>query len=256
MKNNGNENYEAFSIRLCSGGSAVLETEDRRFEVASGCLLISTLNRQPETVSSSDDYIERSVAVTLDMILDFPSPVDIDVINLAIRYPLLRLDDARALRMSDYFDLLDKQSACSDNTYRQEIYRSVLYALILEICDLFRSMETSSSDMPKPRQEALTDDFFKLLARHYRKEHTVGFYADRLNRTPKYLSSAIRKLSGRSVPEWIAINLIRESRNLLKTSDKTVLEISEELNFSSPSVFVQFFRHHTGVTPLQYRKRV
>ena len=40
----------------------------------------------------------------------------------------------------------------------------------------------------------------------------------------------------------------------LKVTDKTVLEISEELNFSSPSVMVQFFRHHTGITPLQYRK--
>ena len=41
---------------------------------------------------------------------------------------------------------------------------------------------------------------------------------------------------------------------LLKTTDKTVLEISEELNFSSPSVMVQFFRHYTGITPLRYRK--
>ena len=35
-----------------------------------------------------------------------------------------------------------------------------------------------------------------------------------------------------------------------------ILEISEELGFSSPSVFVQFFRHHTGTTPLQYRKQL
>ena len=97
--------------------------------------------------------------------------------------------------------------------------------------------------------------FFKLLAKHCRQEHTVGFYADKLNRTPKYLSGAIRKLSGRSVPEWITMNLLRESKSMLKTTGMTVLEISEDLNFSSPSVFVQFFRRHTGITPLQYRRR-
>ena len=42
---------------------------------------------------------------------------------------------------------------------------------------------------------------------------------------------------------------------MLKVTDKSILEISEELNFSSPSVFVQFFRHNTGITPLQYRKQ-
>ena len=101
----------------------------------------------------------------------------------------------------------------------------------------------------------LTDDFFKLLARHYRTEHNVGFYAERLNRTPKYLSGAIRRLSGRSVPDWIDSMLLREIKFLLKTTDKTILEISEELNFSSPSVFIQFFRRHAGVTPLQYRRQ-
>lgn len=154
-----------------------------------------------------------------------------------------------------YYDLLGRQESCETSMYRKEISRSILYALILEICDLFRSMAEESADMPKPKQETLSDDFFKLLAAHYRQEHTVEFYADRLNRTPKYLSGAIRKLTGRSVPEWIAANLIREAKNMLKVSDMTVLEISEELNFSSPSVFVQFFRRNTGVTPLQYRKQ-
>ena len=76
-----------------------------------------------------------------------------------------------------------------------------------------------------------------------------------LNRTPKYLSGAIKRLSGRSVSDWINSMLISESKLMLKVTDKSILEISEELNFSSPSVFVQFFRHNTGITPLQYRKQ-
>lgn len=110
--------------------------------------------------------------------------------------------------------------------------------------------------MTKPRQEQLTDDFFRLLSTHYRSEHNVGFYAERLHRTPKYFSGAIRRISGRSVSDWIATMLISDSKLLLQNTDMTVLEISEELGFSSPSVFVQFFRHHTGITPLQFRKQI
>ena len=242
-------------MALCCRGTAVLRTGDADCQVKAGSLMVHFQTSPAEIVSKSEDYFEKSVSISLDDILDFPSPVDIDIINLAIRFPVSEPDEERQERLVEYYNLLDRQDSCAPNAYRKEICRSVLYALILEICDLFRSMAAESADMPKPKQEALTDDFFRLLAMHYRQEHTVEFYAGKLNRTPKYLSGAIRKLTGRSVPEWIASNLVREAKNLLKASDRTVLEVSEDLNFSSPSVFVQFFRRHTGITPLQYRRR-
>ena len=254
-KNRENEKFQGLSLTLCCKGTAVLRTGDTDCQVEAGSLMVHFLTSLAETVSRSDDYLERSVSISLDDILDFPSPVDIDVINLSLRYPVSVLDSSRSARMQAFYALLDMQKPCGTNAYRLEISRSILYAMILEVCDHFRSMSEESTDMPKPKQETLTDDFFKLLAKHCRQEHTVGFYADKLNRTPKYLSGAIRKLSGRSVPEWITMNLLRESKSMLKTTGMTVLEISEDLNFSSPSVFVQFFRRHTGLTPLQYRRR-
>ena len=255
MKNREKENSDGFSVALCCHGTAVLRTAGMDYAVKPGCVMVQVMNGSAAMVRKSQDYLQKSVSVSLDTVLDFPSPVDIDIINLAIRFPVSEPDTERRGRLMAYYDLLDRQDSCTPNAYRKEIARSVLYALILEICDLFRSMAAESADMPKPKQEALTDDFFRLLAMHYRQEHTVEFYAGRLNRTPKYLSGAIRKLTGRSVPEWIASNLVREAKNLLKASDRTVLEVSEELNFSSPSVFVQFFRRNTGLTPLQYRRQ-
>ena len=104
---------------------------------------------------------------------------------------------------------------------------------MLEISDIYRSISGDRSEVTKPRQEQLTDDFFKLLTAHYRSEHNVAFYAGRLNRTPKYFSEAIRRISGRSVSDWIATMLLSDSKLLLQTTDMTILEISEELGFSS-----------------------
>lgn len=83
----------------------------------------------------------------------------------------------------------------------------------------------------------------------------MSFYAEKMNRTPKYLSGEIKRITGRSILEWINEAVLIEMKVQLKTTDYTVLQISEVLNFSSPSVFVQFFKHHTGITPLQYRKQ-
>ena len=124
----------------------------------------------------------------------------------------------------------------------------------MKLCEVYRREAGTASHVAKPRNEQLTDDFFVLLSRHYRRERSVKFYASRMNRTPKYLSGAVKRITGRSISDWIDEVVVIEIKRQLKTTDRTVLQISEELNFSSPSVFVQYFRHHTGMTPRQYRK--
>ena len=42
-----------------------------------------------------------------------------------------------------------------------------------------------------------------ILGKHYTQERSVGFYAGQLNLTPKYLTTLIRKTSGRTAVEWI-----------------------------------------------------
>lgn len=254
--NGGSFIFNGFSIILCTGGEWVLRIGGRHYDITGGTLLTMAPNQLTETVSVSGDLTTKSIIVSLDVILEHPSPVDINILNIAFRKPVIQLNESETSHLAEYFDLIEREYTEQDNAYREEIAKTLLYILMLEICNVYRKLSGKYPEITKPRQEQLTDDFFKLLTTYYKTEHNVGFYADRLNRTPKYLSEAIKRISGRSVPDWISTMLVSEIKLLLKTTDKTVLEISEELNFSSPSVFVQFFRHHTGTTPLQYRKQL
>ena len=247
--------FNGFYISLCLAGEAGLRISGRSCPVRPGTLLVLAPNQLIEPYHISPDYDSRSIIVSLDEILAFPSPIDINIMNAAVRTPSVNLPGQRPARLLEYYDFLEKQYLETGNAYREEISKTLFYALMLEICDIFRSVSGENGSVQRPRQEKLTDDFLRLMTKYYRTEHNVAFYADRLNRTPKYLSGAIKRLSGRSVSDWINSMLISESKLMLKVTDKSILEISEELNFSSPSVFVQFFRHTTGITPLQYRKQ-
>lgn len=247
--------FNGFYISLCLAGEAGLRISGRSCPVRPGTLLVLAPNQLIEPYHISPDYDSRSIIVSLDEILAFPSPIDINIMNAAVRTPSVNLQGQRPARLLEYYDFLEKQYLETGNAYREEISKTLFYALMLEICDIFRSVSGEDGSVQRPRQEKLTDDFLRLMTKYYRTEHNVAFYADRLNRTPKYLSGAIKRLSGRSVSDWINSMLISESKLMLKVTDKSILEISEELNFSSPSVFVQFFRHNTGITPLQYRKQ-
>ena len=97
------------------------------------------------------------------------------------------------------------------------------------------------------------DQFIKLVKDNYMMYRNVGFYAEHLSLTPKYLSRIIKDASGRSAPEWIDEYVMLEAKNLLKFSGLAIKEIVYRLNFPSQSVFYKFFKARTGMTPTEYK---
>ena len=104
------------------------------------------------------------------------------------------------------------------------------------------------------RQRQMLEQFIKLAINDHTREHLVGYYADKMCVTPKYLSKIVKEASGRSVPDWLNELLILDAKNMLRHSDMTIKEISASLNFPSQSFFFRFFKNHTGQTPTQYRE--
>ena len=96
--------------------------------------------------------------------------------------------------------------------------------------------------------------FIQLVNGHVRKEHKLGYYADRMCLTQRYLGSVVREVSGITAKEWIDRALVTEAKVVLKYSDKSVAQIADDLHFPSPSFFSKYFRRLTGLTPAEYRK--
>ena len=96
--------------------------------------------------------------------------------------------------------------------------------------------------------------FIQLVNSHVRQKHKIGYYADRMCLTQRYLGSVVREVSGASAKEWIDRALVTEAKVVLKHSDKSVAQIAEDLHFPSPSFFSKYFRRLTGLTPAEYRQ--
>jgi len=64
----------------------------------------------------------------------------------------------------------------------------------------------------------------------------------------------MKNITGHSLYYWISEFSIKEAKILLKSSDKTITQISEELNFPNSSFFAKFFKKRTGFSPLKFRK--
>ena len=97
------------------------------------------------------------------------------------------------------------------------------------------------------------NQFMKELARHYMQHRSVGFYAAQLHLTPKYLTTIIRKTTGRTASDWIDDYVVLEAKNLLKYSTMSIQEVAYYLSFPNQSFFGKYFKEHTGLTPTAYR---
>ncbi|MBQ5395209.1 MAG: AraC family transcriptional regulator, partial [Alistipes sp.] len=110
----------------------------------------------------------------------------------------------------------------------------------------------------RPKQgrcEVIFDDFMELLEQHCRQERNVSFYAEQLNITPKYFSSAIKEVSGKTAARWIDEAVILEAKTMLRYSEMSIQEIANALNFSTQSFFGKYFKQHTGVSPSRYKHK-
>lgn len=104
------------------------------------------------------------------------------------------------------------------------------------------------------RARDVFEDFLRLAQAYHMTERSLGFYADKLYLSPKYLSKMVKNVSGRSAHDWIDTLVIREAQNMLKYTDLPVREIVARLNFPNQTTFYRFFKIQTGQTPTEFRK--
>lgn len=69
-----------------------------------------------------------------------------------------------------------------------------------------------------------------------------------------HLSSLFKEYTGKTIINYIKeLKLIR-AKELLRNTDKSVIEIADELNYESVSSLNHNFKQFTGLTPTQFRK--
>ena len=165
--------------------------------------------------------------------------------------PLIPISDEEAELLTDYYTIFRKTIHKTDNPHRMEMVRLLAQAFFYGVNNFKHSWKCDSPRMS--RKKALFDSFYKAILIYYKKSREVGFYAEKLCLTPKYLSTVIKEITGKSANEWINDYVILEAKSLLKSTGMTIQQISDELNFANQSFFGKYFRQHTGMSPKEYR---
>ncbi|MDR0228840.1 MAG: helix-turn-helix domain-containing protein [Flavobacteriaceae bacterium] len=107
----------------------------------------------------------------------------------------------------------------------------------------------------KNRSSTVIDEFYALVSKYAVEQKDITFYADKLNLTAAYLTTLLTQKTGKSALKWIDHVVILHAKSLLKTTDLSVKEISNCLNFNDSSLFCRYFKRHTSLSPNSFRRQ-
>ena len=114
------------------------------------------------------------------------------------------------------------------------------------------------------RKDEITRDFLQLLEQHMhdlmhghinRRYHAKDF-ADKLFIDSVHLSNTIKLTTSKSPCDFMEDRITEEAEKMLKETKMSVAEIGYKFAYNDPTNFTKFFKIMTGITPLQYRKKI
>ncbi len=133
---------------------------------------------------------------------------------------------------------------------------SALVAALMHHYDRLFHQQADHLAATRSHEQTIFDRFIQLVNQHCNEQHRISYYANRMCLTERYLGTVIRQTGGVTAKDWIDRALITQAKVQLRYSGKSVLQISEELNFPNPSFFSKYFKRLTGMTPGKFQKMV
>lgn len=146
---------------------------------------------------------------------------------------------------------LEKELSKKQEGY-QVIVKYTLFSMLITLVRSFDYIDKNKKyirfqNTVQPMENALC-----YIEENLDKNLTLKDIAERASMTPTYFSSVFKKMRGISPWEYITIKRVERAIELLKTTNRTKLDIALSCGFSSSSNFYKAFWRVTGRKPNDY----
>ena len=165
--------------------------------------------------------------------------------------PVIHLDEKERHKFSTLHEVFIDELDTEDNI-QAEMLRMLMARFIIKSTRLLKAKQ-GVIETPKSSKVDLLRSFNFLVEQHFKTEHGVAFYADKLYKSPKTLSNNFAKLN-RSPLQIIHQRIILEAKRLLTYTDKTAKEIAYEIGFEDASHLSRLFKKYTSLSPSEFKK--
>lgn len=166
----------------------------------------------------------------------------------------LRLGETETRKINLLVEVFKDEFADADDI-QSEMLRILLVRLIIIMTRLAKSQYLDKGAAESGRFDVVRR-FNLMVENHYRTAHDVGFYAAKLNKSPKTLANYFALSGSQSPLRIIQERIALEAKRLFYYTAKSSKEIAYELGFDEPAHFSRFFKKQTGTSPSAFKKSI
>jgi AraC-type DNA-binding domain-containing proteins len=244
---------EAVSV-ICVRGSVEASVNLKRYVFGANQIVIILPDQIIQYHHISEDFAGHFVVMSKSFLNLLQMNIQ-DTVPLFLflrENPAIPLSPTELELCLDYYSMLDKTLKMRDNPNRKETVKYLALALFYSANSIFQRHHVAQRGQ-RSRREITFESFYKLVQAHYMEHRSVEFYAGKLNLTSKYLTTVVREVSGKTAHDWIHEYVTLFAKALLKSTDLSIQQISDHLNFPSQSFFGKYFKRMAGVSPSEYK---
>jgi AraC family transcriptional activator of pobA len=244
---------------LCVHGNGVISTGAQCFHLQEMSEIIFWDGSIMQLLHSSDDFLVRMVLYPKRVFLQAAVSLDTTFFNYMREFPLYnhgQEKDAQSWeKVNLWLDMAKMLFTQPAGLFKERLELNFLQSMLMwifsTIPDTYVSVARSYT-----RKQLLFHRFMHLIHEHALREHQIGFYADRLCISSRYLNEITVEYSkGKTPKELIDEQLTVEIKVQLNKLDLSVEEVAGICCFPDSSYLSRFFKKHTGITPKEFRNR-
>lgn len=235
----------------CTSGVGKGRVNTQIYDLQRHSMMIVLPGQMTELIDLSPDFQATYIIMSDEFVSSLGIGNTFSLGNIVASSPKVLLQDRAKEAFESYLSMCRNLIPTESNPNRLEILQLLTKAFFLGLGYFMHGAKQSIVT----RNEELTTSFIKLVEDNYMEHRELGFYAEKLNLTPKHLSRVVKQTSGKSAMEWIEKHVILDAVSQLLSSNISIKEIAYRLNFPSQSCFGKYFNRVVGVSPATYREQ-
>ena len=226
---------DGFTAIIMMTGEATVSIDMQNYSIKPNTIVFFN----PDSIIRTIKCSSNAAAYLLAFSKSFVNEIQIDLstsLPVYMRFgkaPVLEVTPQDVDEIRQLFQLIKTMLRSDKERYRHEIIRTLFTTAFYIITEI--NQREQPGEMKQGRCEVLFDEFMSLLQQYNKRERNVSFYAKQLNITPKYLSSVVKEVSGKTAARWIDESVILEAKALLKYSGAFRRSPTTSISRRSPS---------------------
>lgn len=245
-----------YAFGICTAGEITLEIDNSEYTLAKNSLIISAPSTTLKFVKASEDYKMNVLLFEKNFLLkNISNPFILEKMVLFQHnsYSIFEEDQKAIAKLTSFLAYIEETGE-KRGKYTDEIIRTIIFNLLLEVAEINEKDATHSADTDKTHSD-LYLKFRQLVLDNILIDKSVQFYAKKLNVSNKYLIEIVKKSSEKTPHEIIDELLLKEAYVFLGDTELTISEIAFKLRFNSVSAFGRFFKKYASLSPSEYRTK-